>query len=155
MTPKRLNNGFVTILLHLMCSCLFAEGMGKCLWVVCSLLEMFSRESDEKFWVIFVLSSTSTKRGFATGTLCANNVHGANLLKDGMIKGDACIPLICLFFWFFFLITPVVHLEVGKSFHAFLRRRKPEGLRLPEPACFLCVQTSTRKTVGEIYDNTW
>lgn len=47
-----------------------------------------------------------------------------------------------------------MQLEVGKSFHAFLRRRKTEGLRLPEHACFLCVQTSTRKTVGEIYDNT-
>lgn len=47
-----------------------------------------------------------------------------------------------------------MQLEVGKSFHAFLRRRKTEGLRLPVPACFLCVQTSTRKTVGEIYNNT-
>lgn len=47
-----------------------------------------------------------------------------------------------------------MQLEVGKSFCAFLRRRKTEGLRLPEHACFLCVQTSSRKTVGEIYDNT-
>lgn len=46
-----------------------------------------------------------------------------------------------------------MQLEVGKSFSAFLRR-KTEGLRLPEHACFLCVQTSTRKTVGEMYDNT-
>lgn len=37
-----------------------------------------------------LLSSTSTVRGFATGTLCANNVHGENFLKDikdGMKKG--------------------------------------------------------------------
>lgn len=68
---------------------------------MCSLLKIFSRESDEKFWALFVLSSTSTVREFATETLCANNVHGENLLKDikdGMMKGDACIPL---FFGFF------------------------------------------------------
>lgn len=75
---------------------------------MCSSLEMFSRESDEKFWALFVLSSTSTVRGFATGTLCANNVHGENFLKDikdGMKKGDACIPLICFFLNFILFIT--------------------------------------------------
>lgn len=74
---------------------------------MCSLLEMFSRESDEKFWALFVLSSTSTVRGFATGTLCANNnVHGENFLKNiknGMKKGDACIPLIFLLFYYYYL----------------------------------------------------
>jgi len=62
-----------------------------------SLLEMLSRESDEKFWGFFVvLSLTSIVRAFAIGTLCANNVHGENFLyssiKNGMERGDACIP---------------------------------------------------------------
>lgn len=69
---------------------------------------MFSRESDEKFWALFVLSSTSIERGFATGTLCANNVHGENFLediKDGMKIGDACIPLIWLFVFSLFITS--------------------------------------------------
>lgn len=48
----------------------------------------------------------------------------------------------------------VVRPEAGRSFNAFLRRRKQEGFVLPENACFWCGQTATRKTLGEACDHT-
>lgn len=97
---------------------------------MCSLLEMFSRESDEKFWALFVLSSTSTVRGFATGTWCANNVHGENFLKDikdGMKKGDACIPLICFFLNFILFITSCSAASSREILSCFSQTEKNRG----------------------------
>lgn len=71
ITPKRLNNGFVTLFLHLMCSCFCWRHVELYMCCYVLYLKCFSRESDEKISVLFVSSLTSTVRVFALGTLCA------------------------------------------------------------------------------------
>lgn len=106
ITPKRLNNGFVTLFLHLMCSCFCWRHVELYMCCYVLYLKCFSRESDEKICFVcfksYFNSESVCTRNFVCKVMCMVRISFKVTLKMGWTYG---MHVSLKFFFLFFFFT--------------------------------------------------